>query len=101
MKPQSAKNLLLWVVLALMVLPSLGLAQHRSSKDPNNERADRPWMNSNLSPDERAEMVLKQLTLDEKLQFLHGNGMRDWREVPNPKWYLGNGGAGFVLGVPR
>ena len=29
--------------------------------------ADRPWMNSKLSPEERADMVLKLLTLDEKL----------------------------------
>ena len=35
----------------------------------------RPWMNPKLSPEERAEMVLKQLTLDEKLALLHGNGM--------------------------
>jgi len=38
---------------------------------------DRPWMNPRLSPAERAELVLKQLTLDEKLALLHGNG-----EVP-------------------
>src|SRR5580692_13170461 len=29
--------------------------------------ADGPWMNPKLSPEERADMVLKQLTLDEKL----------------------------------
>ena len=27
--------------------------------------AEEPWMNSRLSPEERADMVLKQLTLDE------------------------------------
>ena len=34
-----------------------------------------PWMNSTLRPEERADMVLKQMTLDEKLALLHGNGM--------------------------
>jgi beta-glucosidase len=58
-----------------------------------------PWMNKNLSPDERADMVLKQMTLDEKIDVLHGNGNR--RGKPNPNAYLSNGGAGFVLGVPR
>ena len=28
--------------------------------------ANQPWMNSSLPPEQRAEMVLKQMTLDEK-----------------------------------
>lgn len=65
------------------------------------QSADRPWMNSTLSPEERAGMVLKQLTLDEKIALLHGNGM-----AHNPQWtmpfsYLTNGGAGYVEGIPR
>lgn len=62
---------------------------------------DRPWMNPNLSPTERANLVLKQLTLDEKLALVHGNGMAN---VPNwqmPLTYLANGGAGYVEGVKR
>jgi beta-glucosidase len=54
-------------------------------------------MSRNLSPDERAELVLKKLTLDEKIAFIHGNGMPGWGE-PRPNADLGNGGAGFVLG---
>ena len=62
---------------------------------------DRSWMNSKLSPQERAELALKQMTLDEKLALLHGNGMAN-----NPKWtmpltHLANGGAGYVEGVKR
>ena len=34
-----------------------------------------PWMNTNLSPDERASLVVKAMTLDEKVQMLHGTGM--------------------------
>ena len=58
-------------------------------------------MNSTLSPDERAEMVLKELTLDEKIDLVHGEGMPGWRGKVFPKLYLGNGGAGLVLGVER
>jgi beta-glucosidase len=68
------------------------------------EKVDRnhPWMNASLSPDQRAEMVLKELTLDEKIGLLHGMGMPGWpRDVQDPQPELGNGGAGFVLGVPR
>src|ERR1700674_3573600 len=62
---------------------------------------DRSWMNSKLSPEERAELALKQMTLDEKLALLHGNGMAN-----NPTWTmpltpLTNGGAGYVEGIKR
>ena len=61
----------------------------------------RPWMNPKLSPEKRADLVLKQMTLDEKLALLHGNGMAN-----NPTWTmpltpLTNGGAGYVEGIKR
>jgi beta-glucosidase len=59
-----------------------------------------PWMNQSLSPDERANLVLQQMTLDEKLDLVHGQGMPGWGP-PRPNAYLGNDGAGFVLGVER
>jgi beta-glucosidase len=31
-----------------------------------------PWMDTSLSPDQRADMVLKQMTLDEKILLMHG-----------------------------
>jgi beta-glucosidase len=94
-------------VLAACVLAILGLAttlyaQHRMPGQPVKEDRNHPWMNASLSPDERAAMVLKELTLDEKIDLLHGMGMPGWpREVQHPEPELGNGGAGFVLGVPR
>jgi beta-glucosidase len=62
--------------------------------------ASRPWMNASLPPDLRAELVVKQLTLDEKIQLVHGIG---WGPlVPgSPVPADNNGGAGEVLGVPR
>jgi beta-glucosidase len=94
-------------VLAACVLAILGLAttlyaQHRMPGQPVKEDRNHQWMNASLSPDERAAMVLKELTLDEKIDLLHGMGMPGWpREVQHPEPELGNGGAGFVLGVPR
>lgn len=58
-------------------------------------------MNPKLSPDQRADMVLQQMTLDEKIDLLHGQGMSGWEGKPMPNANLSNGGAGFVLGVPR
>jgi len=59
-----------------------------------------PWMNPSLAPDLRADLVLKQLTLDEKIQLVHGIG---WGPlVPgSPVPPDNNGGAGEVLGIPR
>ncbi len=61
---------------------------------------DRPWMNKSLSPDERADLVLRQLTLQEKIDLLHGEGMPGWPRSM-PRMNEGNGGAGFVLGIPK
>src|SRR6202790_2511104 len=77
-------------------------AQHRMHGQQEKVDRNHPWFNASLSPDERAEMVLKEMTLDEKIGLLHGMGMPGWpRDVQNPEPELGNGGAGFVLGVPR
>ncbi|HET9742518.1 MAG TPA: glycoside hydrolase family 3 C-terminal domain-containing protein [Terriglobales bacterium] len=58
-------------------------------------------MNSTLSAEQRAELVLKQMTLDEKLALLHGNGMAHAPQWQMPLTHLGNGGAGYVEGIPR
>src|SRR3974377_1213654 len=82
-------------VVALCLLMGFGTAFAQK------QAANFPWMNKNLSPDERAEMVLKQMTLDEKITLLHGNGMSHVPQWQMPLTYLSNGGAGYVDGVKR
>jgi beta-glucosidase len=65
------------------------------------QNPDRPWMNPNLSPEQRADLVLKQMTLDEKIALLHGNGMAHAGQWQMPLTKLSNGGAGYVEGVER
>jgi len=95
------------IALAATVAICLGLAtaafaQHRMHGQQEPENRNHPWMNASLLPDERADMVLKEMTLDEKILLLHGQGMPGWpKEVQNPQPELGNGGAGFVMGIPR
>ena len=60
----------------------------------------RPWMNKSLSPDERADLVLKEMTLAEKILMMHGQGMPGWSR-PMPLTYKGNQGAGFIMAIPR
>ena len=85
----------------LMTAITICLGATSSFAQQSEDKAkDHPWMNKSLSPDERAAMVLKELTLDEKIDLVHGEGMPGWGK-PRPNAYLGNGGAGFVLSIPR
>src|SRR4029077_18050967 len=62
--------------------------------------SNHPWMNRSLSPEQRASLVLKEMTLDEKISMLHGTGMKDLSPI-SPLAVHSNGGAGYVVGVPR
>lgn len=59
-----------------------------------------PWMDRSLSPDRRADLVIGQMTFEEKMQLVHGTGwgvLRDGDPVPAAS----NRGAGYVLGITR
>jgi beta-glucosidase len=58
------------------------------------------WSNSTLSPDERAALVLKEMTLDEKITLLHGTGHHGLGPM-SPLSSGSNGGAGYVVGIDR
>jgi beta-glucosidase len=88
---------LLLSATALIVIFSLAVCV---SAQTNSNQSNRPWMNTSLSPDERAAMVVKQMTLDEKIGMLHGTGMAGLGPV-SPLAVHSNGGAGYVVGVPR
>ena len=58
----------------------------------------------NLSPDQRADLLIEQMTLEEKITLLHGYGMPGGRgamaAIPSGGT-VSNGGAGFTAAVPR
>jgi beta-glucosidase len=81
------------VILGIALLPAF--AQFNSQPKPTG-----PWMNTSLSPDERADLVMKQMTLDEKITLLHGTGMLGLSPM-SPGSEASNGGAGYVMGIPR
>jgi beta-glucosidase len=56
-------------------------------------------MNKSLSADERADLLLRQLTLDEKLSLVHGSGWGGLIGGDSPP--RSNGGAGFIPGIER
>jgi beta-glucosidase len=55
------------------------------------------WSDTALSPDVRADLVIKELTLDEKISLLHGQGMPFLSNGPSES----NGGAGYSNSIPR
>jgi beta-glucosidase len=67
---------------------------------PSEPKPPIPWMNTSLSPDERAALVVKEMTLDEKISLLHGTGMQGLSPM-SPLSVKSNGGAGYVPGIPR
>ena len=58
-----------------------------------------PWMDKSLPPDRRAGLVMEQMTLDEKVQLVHGGSASSGQATPQLAQSLG--GAGFIPGVPR
>jgi beta-glucosidase len=98
-KRSSAAQLAIYSAIAFLFLCNTVYPQ-ASSTNAANPRDARPWLNAKLPPDERANMVLNEMTLDEKIELMHGNGMEGWgRAMPNLS--SSNGGAGFVFGIPR
>ena len=83
------------LLLGFVCLTVRGNAQRRAGSAPSG-----PWMNSTLSPDERADLVIKEMTLDEKIALLHGVGMPT-DDAVNPENAPSNRGVGYTVGVPR
>src|SRR5215469_16447349 len=64
--------------------------------------AHHPWSDRSLSPDQRADMVLKEMTLDEKIQLLHGLGWQVlFQPVESGPGTRAISTLGFIPGLPR
>jgi beta-glucosidase len=86
---------------AALALAAALSAPFWAQKRTQPPKAIGPWMDKSLSPDRRAELVVAQMTLDEKIQLVHGAGMEDFGPPPGPDLVRSNGGAGFVPGIAR
>ena len=59
-----------------------------------------PWMDKSLNADQRADLVIEKMTLDEKIQLVHGAGVVGFGPT-DPSIVRSNGGGGFVPGIAR
>jgi len=84
------------LLLSLGCMTQLGSAQRPQQKP----HPTGPWMNTSLSPDERADLVMKEMSADEKIALLHGVGMPTDDPV-TPENAPSNRGVGYTVGVPR
>jgi beta-glucosidase len=90
------------VFAVVIALATFGCFRAHAETAPGTAKMPltKPWMNKSLSPDERADMVLGQMTLDEKIQMVHGTGwgvLRAGSLIPARS----NFGAGFMAGIDR
>ena len=87
------RNMYLAFALALFASAALMHAQEWTDQ-PIPPAPKGPWSDKSLSPDQRADLLIRQMTLAEKLSLVHGQ-----EGEPVLKRWLG--GAGYVPGVPR
>jgi beta-glucosidase len=81
--------------LCALSIPFLSAQDHQHAKPVHH-----PWDDRSLSPDERADMVVKEMTLDEKIQLVHGEGWGVLR-AGDPVDPDSNFAAGYVQGIKR
>jgi len=94
----SSKTVTISSVLVFMAIGLISWIPAAAQTAPDTSKM--PWRNKALSPDERADMVIGQMTLDEKIQMVHGAGWGVLRAgAPIPA--RSNFGAGFMAGIDR
>ena len=97
--PDTSKQMLIAILAAGLMAASAAILSAQFG--PPAQKAKGPWMDKSLSPDQRADLVIAQMTLDEKVSLLHGSGWGALFSGPDslPPKSLGN--AGFIPGIPR
>lgn len=78
-----------------VVVPAVAQTDQAARQAP----ANRPWMDRSLDPDKRADLVIEQMTLDEKIGLVHG--AEGYSSYPAPVRDQSLGGAGWLPGIPR
>jgi beta-glucosidase len=88
--------------VARMVVGSIGVAVMvvGAGVAQKPKPVEGPWMNTALDADARADLMVKAMTLDEKISMVHGSGWGVLRE-DSAVGQRNNHGAGFVPGIER
>jgi len=86
------------IAFSALVIASLFAVIRSSAQFPGMPQPKQfQWSDSKLSPDERADMVIKEMTVEEKISLLHGEGISFFSTGPTES----NGGAGYTKSILR
>jgi len=92
------KKISLLAIAVALAVPAFAI------EAPKKVTVDAPktWMNKKLLPEQRADLVLKEMTLDEKLKLVMGYFGHDapWKNFKRPVESYPQS-AGLIYGVPR
>lgn len=83
-------------IAAVLLTSTRSCVFAQDSSHTGSQAQTGPWMDKSLSPDSRADLLIGQMTLDEKIQLVHGT--EGWGANAHSQSL---GGAGFVPGIPR
>lgn len=90
-------------VTPIAVAAMLALAACAAPRNGTSSTASRPWMNTALSADARTDLVIAQMTQDEKFQLIrtYYGTASTWGSKPTPMPQGALGSAGYMPGIPR
>jgi len=85
---------MLGILVLFIASALLSVASAQNPKQAAEQAVKGPWLDKTLSPDQRADLLIEQMSLDEKITLVHGvEGAQAQQHSL--------GGAGYVPGVPR
>ncbi|EJL36860.1 beta-glucosidase-like glycosyl hydrolase [Caulobacter sp. AP07] len=88
------------LAMALMLTTALpAAAAHAQAATATSAK---PWMNPKLNADQRADLIVAQMTQDEKLTLVFGyfgSNQEKPKFTPSPEARMGS--AGYIPGIPR
>ena len=90
MPKKYAAHIVMFFILPLLCCQFLLITQPISAAKATSAQPTRTWLNAALTPDQRADQLIAQMTLAEKLAMLYGIGGA----------YVGNVPANTRLGIP-
>lgn len=90
----------LWLAVLTGVFLVTGISPAWAQFRMRPQKPKGPWMDKNLSPDRRADLLIQKMTLDEKISLLHGMAFHFGPPGSQPPT-RSLGGAGYIPGIPR
>jgi beta-glucosidase len=99
---QKKISLLAMAIAFVSVAPSFAADAPPAEAKKATAEAPKTWMNKKLTPEQRTDLVLKEMTMDEKLKLVFGYFGTDapWKNFKRPV-ESHQQSAGFIYGVPR